>query len=103
MNMLYLSMFTFCRDLGAFAGNLSEGYFGHFSKIYHISLFVSKLENITYHLQREEKEKRVREERKESFFKTKKTIQPILRATIYRVRVRNSIILCLCTIMCVFG
>ena len=44
VNMFYLSLFTFCRDLGAFAGNLSEGYFGHFSKIYHISLFVSKLE-----------------------------------------------------------
>ena len=28
--MFYLSVFTFCRDLGAFAGNLSEGYFGHF-------------------------------------------------------------------------
>ena len=28
VNMFYLSMFTFCRDLGAFAGKLSEGYFG---------------------------------------------------------------------------
>ena len=36
VNMLYLSMFTFCRDLGAFARKLREGHFGHISgKIYH--------------------------------------------------------------------
>ena len=35
VNMFYLSMFTFCRDLGTFAGNLSEGHFGHFRKVYH--------------------------------------------------------------------
>ena len=44
MNVLYLSMFTFCRDLGAFAGKLDEGHFGPLVvKIYHIG-FVSKVE-----------------------------------------------------------
>ena len=28
VNMFYLSMFSFCRDLGAFARKLSEGHFG---------------------------------------------------------------------------
>ena len=42
VNMLYLSMFTFCRDLGAFARKLSEGYFGPLVvKIYHIGFFLS--------------------------------------------------------------
>ena len=41
VNMLYLSMFTFYRDLGAFARKLREGHFGHIrGKIYHIGIFL---------------------------------------------------------------
>ena len=40
VNMLYLSMFTFCRDLGAFAGNLSEWVFWVFCKSISLSFLV---------------------------------------------------------------
>ena len=65
VNMLYLSMFTFCRDLGAFARKLSEGYFGHISgKLYHIGIF-SKLEKLEIICKwKRKKSEKVRKERK---------------------------------------
>ena len=56
-------MFSFCRDLGAFARKLSEGYFGHFSgKVYHLNPFsiVRKLRTFA----KVKKREKVRRQRK---------------------------------------
>ena len=52
-----------------------------------------------FHFKRKEKEKVREESKKGDFLETKQPIPLPLQATIYRVRVRNSVIMFLCMIM----
>ena len=91
----------FYRVLRAFAGYLSVGAFWSFSLVryYYFLIRIEKREKRKRNREKREREGFGVRREKRKFLKFKQPILLPLQATIYRVRVRNSVMLLLCMIM----